>query len=353
MKIAHIVNNFGKTYDGIGAYAKVMCDNLPNGVEEIVYSAECHESKNKLKYIFNFGMTKAIFRCVNNFSAESFDAVLIEYPFKEWNLFILIPIYCLAGKCRRYNVPFIVSLHEYGRTHRLRKLMCKRICKKADHVFVTTEEMKKDISMFFKSVSLRNPPSSIWDKEIMKQDIKRNYDSFSFFGLVNSAKAFSEMMSAWDIVNFERKYHLYILSGSFIENIETQHKGVTYIYNADDATVLRTLRQCAYCFIPIKPEVDSKNTSFKTATTAGCICIGKFCDQMRTFPFVEQMNGYQVHDFVTAVEKLTRLNHNDIEEKSTLSYEYGKQFCPSEAFGEIIDTISEIACEKGNHNDNR
>lgn len=352
MKIAHIVNNFGKTYDGIGAYAKVMYDNLPKGVEEVVYSAECRENKNKLKYIFNFGMTKEIFRCVKNFSADNADAFLIEYPFKEWNPLILAPIYFLSKKCKKNKIPFIVSLHEYGRTHRLRKIMCRQLCKVADHVFTTTDDIKNDISKFSKNVSLRNPPSNIWNDEIMKQNIKKNYDSFAFFGLVNSAKAFSEMMSAWDIINAERKYQLYILSGSFLENIENQHVGVTYIYNAESDTVLKTLHQCAYCFIPIKPEIDSKNASFKTASVAGCMCIGKFCDQMSSLPFVVQMNDYQVSDFVTAVENLSEFTHDDIDKKTSLSYEYGKQFCPSEAFGEIINTISEIVRAKGKDNVN-
>ena len=157
-------------YDGIGAYAKVMHNNLPKDVEEIVFSAECRESRNKLKYIFNFGMTKEIFRCVKSIFAEKVEAVLIEYPFKEWNPFILMPIYRLSMRCRRYQIPFIVSLHEYGRTHPLRKLMCKHICKKADHVFVTTDEMKKDIFMFCASVSLRSFPSNIWSEEILKQE---------------------------------------------------------------------------------------------------------------------------------------------------------------------------------------
>lgn len=352
MKITHIVNNFGKTYDGIGAYAKVMYDNLPKGVEEVVYSAVCRESKNKFKYMFNFGMTKEIFRCVKNFFADKADVVLIEYPFMEWNPLILIPIYCLFMKCRRYKIPLIISLHEYGRTHCLRKLMSRQICKIADHVFVTTEEMKKDITEFSSRVSIRNPPSSIWNKEVMQQDITKDYNSFSYFGLITSAKAFSEMMSAWDIINKERKNHLYILSGSFLENIEKQHTGVTYIYNADDATVLRTLRQCTYCFTPIKPEVDSKNSSFKTATVAGCICIGRFCNQMAKLPFVVQMDGYQVENFTTAVESLANLSNAMIDEKTTLSAEYGKQFCPSEAFDKILKNISEIVREKGNSNGN-
>ena len=78
MKITHIVNDFGKTYDGIGTYAKAMYDNLPKDVEDIIYSSECCESKNRLNYIFNFGMTREIFRCVKNFSADKADVVLIE-----------------------------------------------------------------------------------------------------------------------------------------------------------------------------------------------------------------------------------------------------------------------------------
>ena len=349
MKIAHIVNNFGKTYDGIGMYAKAMYDNIPKNVEEVIYSAECHESKNKFKYIFNFGMTKEIFKCVKNFFADKADVVLIEYPFKEWNPIILIPIYYLSIKCRKHKIPLIVSLHEYGRTHYLRKLMCRQICKIADHVFVTTDEMKNEISGFSKKISIRNIPSNIWDEKVINQDIKKEYDSFAFFGLVNSAKAFSEMMSAWDTLNKEGKYHLYILSSSDLENIEKQHTGVTYIHNANDTTVLKTLRQCIYCFIPIKPEVDLKNASFKTATAAGCICIGRFCNQMSELPFVIQMDGYKVENFITAVESAVDLSDIMIDEKTILSAEYGKQFCPSEIFENIVNTISEMVFEKGKY----
>ena len=104
MKIAHIVNNFGKVYDGIGAYAKIMCDNLPDGVEEIIYSAECHESNNKLKYIFNFGMTKEIFKCIKNIFIDNVDVFLIEYPFKEWNPAILIPLNILSRRADRDKI---------------------------------------------------------------------------------------------------------------------------------------------------------------------------------------------------------------------------------------------------------
>ena len=353
MKITHIVNNFGKTYDGIGAYAKVMYDNLPKGVEEVVYSAVCRESKNKFKYMFNFGMTKEIFRCVKNFFADKADVVLIEYPFMEWNPLILIPIYCLFMKCRRYKIPLIISLHEYGRTHCLRKLMSRQICKIADHVFVTTEEMKKDITEFSSRVSIRNPPSSIWNKEVMQQDITKDYNSFSYFGLITSAKAFSEMMDAWDEINRDGNRHIYILSATMLGNIEKQHKGVTYIYNADDEMILKTLRRCAYCFIPIKPEIDSKNTTFKTASVAGCISVGKFCTEMADLPFVIPMNGYQIKDFIEADGKMSGLTEEIIQKKTALSAEYGKQFCPPNTFGEMINTIEKIVCEKGGRNKNK
>lgn len=352
MKIAHIVNNFGKTYDGIGSYAKAMYNNLPKDVEDIIYSSECRESSNKFKYIFNFGMTREIFRCVKNFSADKADVVLIEYPFKEWNPFILIPIYCLSIKCRKNKIPLIISLHEYGRTHHLRKLMCRLICTVADHVLVTTDEMKNDVSGFSNKISLRSLPSCIWNKKIIDQDIKKEHNSFAFFGLVNSAKAFSEMMSAWDIFNKERKYHLYIISGSKLEDIEKQHIGVSYIYNASDITVLKILRRCAYCFIPIKPEVDFKNSSFKTATVAGCICIGKFCEKISELPFVVQMDGYTVENFTVALKKLAVFSNAVIDDKTTLSAEYGKQFYPSETFKKTSKTISEIACRKGKYNGN-
>ena len=68
---------------------------------------------------------------------------------------------------------------------------------------------------------------------------------------------------------------------------------------------------------------------------------------MAAFPFVIPMKEYHIKDFVEAVEKTSELTEEIIRGKTALSVEYGKQFYPPDAFGEMINTIAKIARDKG------
>lgn len=328
MRIAAISNNYGKTYDGVGNYAQIQNTNYPEWIKYKVYTADCTYDVSSFIRIFGMGMFKAICRAVNEFDAKKFDVVVLEYPFVEWNPLILIPLICLQKKCRRRKKKFVLSLHEYSRVNLLRKKIIEKLCRLSDLVLVANEDMAKSVSGFAKKTAIRPIPTNLYNESIMKSIITKSKNNFVYFGLVNRAKAFDAMLSAWDNYNWNGKKTLFIITSTFLENIENNHKGIKYLYNQDDETILSIMRSCVACFLPIIPEVDMKNTTFKTGSITGCICIGKFCPKYQTLPFVINMKSYKVSEFMNALDQIDSYSDDTLESLENEASRFGEKYSP-------------------------
>lgn len=89
MKLAVICNNYGQNYDGIGAYTAAICEKMEQSANIKIYTNKCKASDSKLKKFTTMGMIHAIHNLKKCIRKIKYDAVIIEYPFVEWNPFII------------------------------------------------------------------------------------------------------------------------------------------------------------------------------------------------------------------------------------------------------------------------
>lgn len=351
MKIASISNNYGENFDGIGSYAKVIVESFPDDVECVVFSSDCKPDTKIAKRITMLNMTKTLFRVIKQFKEDKYDAIIIEYPFVEWNPLILIPIDILKKISHEKGCIFAISLHEYERANIFRRAVIRAMCRAVDIAFVSNLAMKRRISGLCKSAYIRPIPTNIQNEHAMELCIQRNNNNYVYFGLINRMKAFQEMMEAWDLFNCNKDKRLFIISSTYLDNIEMRHEGVKYLYGQDEYSIISIMRSCVGCIVPIKPEVDEKNASFKTACLTGCISIGKFNPEINKLPFIIKMSDYNVSSFLFALNAIDKMSQNEIEEKSKQAAEYGNMFLPENVAGIVYAKINDLL-EETNANSN-
>lgn len=342
MKIATIVNNYGMSYDGVGAYVKVITSNYSNNLSVDIFSSNCRGSDSVFKKFFSFGMSNEIRKVAKQTS--SYDAVIIDYPFVEWNPFIIVVYHQLIKKAKFSGTKVIASIHEYNRVNQLRKKVIEFFVKRADLTLVCNEELKDSLLPFSNNIKIRDIPTNISSSEISKDF---SCDKYVFFGLINGSKAFDEMLLGWDEFNKERLYHLDIITSTQIEIDTTKHNNVSITYNADDNQIMEIMESCAFCILPIIPEIDSKNATFKTASIAKCISIGKFCKDYSQFEFVLNMESYKPENFITILRKSRDLQRKEIIQKRRSAYKFGQFFLPSNVAMKIEKYIVQLCKENG------
>ena len=269
------------------------------------------------------------------------DVVLVDYLFVEWNPLILIPVAIIKKMRKRTGCKFVISLHEYDRVRPIRKKVITKLCKNADLILVADEHMKKSVRRINDNVKIRPIPSNVYDKSILSQQIVKEKSEYVYFGLVNKAKAFNEMLEAWDIFNENGNNRLTIISSSTVNGLE-KHKCVEYKHNMSDSDILRVMMKCAVCVVPVIPVVDMKNTTFKTGCMTGCICLGKFCREFSEKPFTVDMNEYTVNEFVKSFEQIDSISDDTMARLNQEAREFGKQFTPPDVVQRVYKFISDI-----------
>ena len=332
-KVALIANNYEQTYDGIGAFATAVSKKFSEQVNLRVYSSNCSENESAFRRVTTMGMTKAIHRASAELGEK--DAVLLEYPFVEWNPCIVLSYLHLKRMCRIHHAKLFLSLHEYSRVNALRKAVIRIFARNADCVFVSNETLAQEIRPFAKNIRYRNIPTNISGHTEAGSHEKH---TFVYFGLVNKTKAFDEMLAGWDIFNAAGEYTLNVLTGSRLSGLE-KHKNVNYLFHLQDAEILKTMCDAAYCIIPVRPQIDMKNGTFKTGALAGCVCIGKFSEEYRQLPFVIVMRDYRPADFAEVFQQVSAFDSDKIKEMGCSAAAFGKQYTPEAVAGVVEKEI--------------
>lgn len=334
MKVILVCNNFGAKYDGIGAYVEKLYNSLiVNGSDVKIYTAYCKPNE-MLKRIFGFGMTRAIFRATKDILFEKFNKAIIEYPFVEWN-----PLFCLGVLILKIatvltGTELIVIIHEYKRVNIIRKAVIIYLTLLGNKILVTEKENFDLLKKYNDKINKINIPSNIdiqYDKNIEKKK------EFVYFGIVNKAKAFNEMMTAWDDFNCDSKYKLYCITSSKLKNME-KHKNVEYIFNASDVIINKIMCRSVFSIVPIKPFVDEKNATFKTSCLAGCVSIGNFCEEYKKLPFVVNVDNYKKESFIEAFEKSINIDNTTIKQLSLNAVEFGKEYSIENNVKKYVET---------------
>ena len=333
INLAIITNNFNKDYDGIGAYAHNIAGNFSEKIFSEIYTSECRGDNSKARKFTTLGMTKAIGRAKKNIN--NIDAVIIEYPFVEWNPIIVPSLLLLRRKCTALGRKIFLSLHEYSRVNALRRMIIRFLIRISDCIFVSDFETKKKLSKFGKVTYLRDIPTNICSVE---KNVEKKNNQFVFFGLINKAKAFQEMIEAWDVFNNDRRYCLNILTSTEYHDVG-RHMNVEFDFGFSNEEIMKRMSNSRYCIIPIRPEVDRKNATFKTGALAGCICIGAFCEEYRNLPFVVNMSDYSSAEFEKAFYTAVNMDVCILEEKSMAAVAFGNMYTPHAVANNIENVI--------------
>lgn len=340
MKLAFISNNYGKMYDAIGVFAKVIAENLPDNCKYDVYSSDCRDDhSSKLQRMFNMGMTREIYRASKGVNKRKYDAVLMDYPFMEWNPLILAAFKILSHRSKKKRTVLVLTLHEYERASKLRKFVSKQLCKMADVVMVSSNETGKIIEKFNKNWFSIELPVNISNYNGNYGSIKSSKKQYVYMGLVNKTKAFAEMLAGWDYFNQNGEYCLNIITASDLGDIEKEHKGIKYFYMASDEELMNVMRKSAFCILPIIPSVEERNGSYKSACIAGCISIGVFCDKFRDFDFTYHIKDYKAETLANAFRAAQLLSDDYIKKAEESAVKYGQNFIPSKVSRYVVEQV--------------
>lgn len=339
MRLAIVCNNYGQKYDGIGSFAKVMNENYPDYVNGLVFTSNCLSHSSAIKKVFDFGMVRALRNVRYAVKNREVDAIIIEYPFVEWNPFIVSAIKKLRKKAQKNSVKLFASIHEFERVNVLRKLVIKKIVKYSDALFVSDLRTKELLSIYNPKIYIRHIPSNIQQKGNIDFSLKcRN--NYAYFGLINSAKAFDEMLTAWDSFNSGKQFTLFIITATKLDGIEQAHNNVKYCYCYSDMEIVSIMEKCAFCLLPVKPEIDNKNGTFKTSCTCGCVGIGHFCSEYLGLSFIFDTKNYSVDSFISALKKSQEISNDEIVRLGQDASEFSKEFMPEQIASYVAEQIS-------------
>lgn len=336
IKIAYVCNNYGDIKDGIGVYAKKICEEFQkdSDYELSVFTSSTLEL-SFIKKFLSLKMTKEMLKIKSKYKKEKYDYILIEYPFVEYNPLILVALKKIRHSIGK-NTKIILSLHEYGRVKKLRKWIIRKLVKNSDIVYITLEDDLKYLRSKFKKVQfkLRTIPSTICD-DVVGPKRKNHY---TFFGLVNKSKAFDEMIQGWKAFNNSRNNVLNIITSS---DLDTNDFGADIkVYKSiPDHDVARLFNESQFCILPIIPEVSYNNGTLKACCLYSNIAIGKISELLNGKIEFINMCDYSIKSFIKAFEESAQFSNDKLNDFSNKNLTFGKLFSFSRTVEEYKESM--------------
>lgn len=344
MRIISIVNNFGQSYDGVGAFAKTLWSKLPLDVELVSYSAVCRGDWSIWKKVLCLGMHSAFKSAYRENHYAGVDFVIVDYPFVEWNPVVLLDYAWTVKWVHRSNGRVVLSLHEFDRLNPIRKAVVKRLASMSDAMLVSSTGMGEELAERCGIWHVRRIPSNIdVPANIVRHDDRLN--DFAFFGLVNKAKAFFPMLDGWMSAGVNGRLKVITATDISIDDCDS----VTILKNLDDEDVVHELSTSKACIIPIIPEIDEKNTTFVTAVSCGCLVVGHFCEKYRKLPFVFETGGYSPKAIAEQVKAVSRLSAEEVKRLSEIAQEYSKGFSSTQIAEGVFTWLKETFSDEYRH----
>lgn len=337
LRIIEVGNNIKGSHDGIGKHAGIMAKALSfNPDTEFVCLAGASTfGKTKAGLILSLKMTN-VFRLLPMLIKKySIDCVVIEYPFMEYNPLILPALYWLKQKCRKLKCSLCSSIHEYDRVNPIRRLVIKEFAKHSDFLFVSEEKSLQQLKKFQSNIYIRTIPNHI---PVIRTSKIKNRTQFVYFGLVSRAKAFYEMIDAWNIFNRNEKYELIVLTSSDIQP-GSSWNGVTVKKGLCDKEIARIMCHASYCIIPVIPKIGLNNSSFISALQCRCIPAGIFDNSLKDFDFLVNLSSYDIESFCSAFQKLINMDNETFEFMKEQAFQFGAKYTAEETAKQMIDVI--------------
>ena len=343
MKVLEIASNTNGDIDGIGKHARLVTEELckRKDIEKATLISGDTVGFSKRKMVTSLEMTKAFKKAENFLKNEHYDFVVIEYPFAEFNPFILFELRKLRAVCYRYRCHLALSMHEFDRVNPLRRAVIKEMLKVTDLAFVSEPKYLKKLKKYNSTLYLRTIPNHV---PISKHEKKIN-NNFIYFGLINKSKAFYEMLEAWKIFNKNGQYKLYVLTATALNNDIKDIPGIELHYNLSDVEASNYMWKATYSIVPIVPSVGFNNSSFVSTIQCGCIPIGRFNDELREKPFVVHTHNYENEEFANALKNAASIGKDDILRMSDEAFEFGMQFTIEGTVTMMIDGMKKVLKE--------
>lgn len=339
MNILWITNNYGDIRDAIGVYtariASVMHDF--NEIDSIEVIDGSTAALRKWQRFFSMTMTKKIWEASRKVANGDFDCVIMEYPFMEWNPTILFAVHHLKSVASNNNAVMMLSLHEYLRANKMRKYIIRCLLPLFDVVTVSDEMTYGSIAPLTQACCIRSIPNLVpinWDF----QEGKRIDRSFIYFGLVNTSKAFQEMLDAFEQFNQDGKKELLVFTSSEIDDFNCP-SNVSIFKSRSDEEIAEALKDASFCLLPLVPEVTECSSSLKAAAQAGCILIGHFDSSLCDQRFAIHVKEYSIDSLAAGMQQAYEMTDSEIVDLNQASLVYGKGFSSEKTAQELMSAL--------------
>ena len=325
MKCLWISNNYGSIKDAIGRHAWKLIKTIRENYNDIhvnVFYGNTAE-KTKKQWIYSMTMTRVINGAKKEIKKYDYDIVCIEYPFVEWNPMIIPAYFSLCRQARKRHTKISLSIHEYLRSNKIRKMVIRCMLKKSDFAFVTDSANMKEIKHLSKCYYRSIPsPLSIGIFDVESKIIDR---SFIYVGLVNSSKAFYEMIEAFELFSKDTDSRLDVYTSSEINVCDSSN--IVVHRNEPDDVIESAFKKATYCILPSIPDITLCNGTLKIAAQAGCTLIGKFSDSIyNDCPFGINVNDYNIEEFTKGLRKAYELREETLRENAKAGVLFGKNY---------------------------
>jgi hypothetical protein len=343
-----ICTNYGSNQDGIGHYTSKIVNELQKNKSFLTYVYSKNTSHlSKFKLFLSIGMTKQILKVIKNiFRRKQKNFIVLEYPFVEYNPLFFLALLCLKIT-KNKNSKIVMSLHEYSRTKKLRKLFIELLIPFCDIVLYTREDDIKPFKAKKIHFKQRIIPANI---EPLKEEVlilKEDCVNICFFGIINfETKEIDTMIKAWEMYSIENnnsKICFHFISSSYNKAIEN-NINIKYYYNLKDADVSRLLVKMTYIILPLKPRISINNGSLSVGCIHKCIPIGVFDHQYFNDDFGITMNNYSTKEFMKVYKVIENLNINTLKNKQNIAFTYGKARAVKNSVLSYLDLINLPGC---------
>lgn len=337
MKIIEIGCSTEGNSDGIGKHARIVSEEMnrrKNVIATLISGNTIGFSRKQM--IFSMEMCNAFKKAEKLIESEHYDYVVVEYPFSEYNPFIVIAYQKLKKCCHKNACRLVLSMHEYDRVNELRRMVVKNFVKNADIVYVSDPIYLEKLKKYNDNLNLRIIPNHIPIIKREKSILSKN--RYVYFGLVNNSKAFNEMLAAWDLFNKDLSFSLDIVTATEIIIDEKQHKNIKIhvgLNNEDSADIMWN---AMFSIVPVKPEVGFNNSSFVSSIQCGCIPIGHFSNRLKKESFIINTECYDLEEFVKTLNLSTNLSEENLLIMSRNALEFGKNF----TIGSTVDMMLSV-----------
>lgn len=339
-----VCTNYASSRDGIGHYTSKIVNELKknSSLQVSVYSKNTYHL-SKIKLFFSLKMTKEIIkltRVIDKKSGNNY--IVLEYPFVEYNPSVLLALLILKKK-KKDTDKIVISLHEYSRTKKIRKLFIKALLPVSDIVLYTKDD---DIKPFIKqniTFKKRIIPANIQPKKEIKTTFAiNNILNIGFFGIINfKTKEIYNMIKSWEVYkkNTKSKTQFHFISSSYNKDL-ANNQFIKYYHNLSDTDVSKLLLKINFLILPLKPKISINNGSLSAGCIHKCIPVGVFDSKYFDEDFGLRMKNYSVEEFDKVYSLIHGLNFAEIEKKSNLAYEYGNKKSIVSCTRSYIDLIN-------------